>query len=48
MFQTLDEQIETTEGERPTIGARLVRFAGIAIVSVVLFGALYLAIVSFE
>ena len=48
MFQTLDEQIETTEGGRPTNRARLVRFAEIAIISVLLFGGLYLAIVSFE
>jgi hypothetical protein len=48
MFQTLDEQIETTEGGRPKTKECLVRFAVIAIVSVVLFGGLYFAIVSFE
>ena len=48
MFQTLDEQIETTEGGRATIRARLVRFAGIAAILVVLFAGLYFAIVSFE
>jgi hypothetical protein len=48
MFQTIDEQIETTEGARPTTRARLVRFAGIAVILVVLFAALYYAIVSFE
>lgn len=48
MFQTLDEQIETTESGRPTVSARLVRFAGIAAILVVLFAGLYYAIVSFE
>ena len=48
MFQTLDEEIETTEGGRPKTKECLVRFAVIAIVSVVLFGGLYFAIVSFE
>lgn len=48
MFQTLGEQIETTEGGRPTVRARLVRFAGISVILVVLFAGLYYAIVSFE
>jgi hypothetical protein len=48
MFQTIDEQIERTEGGRPTINARLVRFACIAVVLVVFFTGLYFAIVSFE
>jgi len=48
MFQTIDEQIETTEGGHHTPRARLVRFAGIAVILVVLVAALYYAIVSFE
>jgi len=48
MFQTIDEQIETTEGGRPSTTARLVRFASIAAILVVLFAGLYYAIVSFE
>jgi len=48
MFQTLDEQIERTEGGRPTTSARLVRFAEIATVLVCLIGGLYFAIASFE
>lgn len=48
MFQTIDEQIETTEGGRPSVTGRLVRFAGIAAILIVLFAALYYAIVSFE
>jgi len=48
MFQTIDEQIERTEGGRPTISARLVRFAVIAVVLLVFFAGLYFAIVSFD
>lgn len=48
MFQTIDEQIEKTEGGRPTVRARMVRFAGIAAVLGVFVAALYIAIVSFE
>ncbi len=33
-FQTLDEQIATTEGGRPTVRVRLVRFAGIAVIGI--------------
>ena len=48
MFQTLDEEIEMTEGGRPSVRGRLVRFAGIAFILVVFFAGLYFAIVSFE
>ncbi len=48
MFQTLDDQIETTEGGHPSVRARLVRFAEIAVILVVFFAGLYYAIVSFE
>jgi hypothetical protein len=48
MFQTIDEEVERTEGGRPTMSARIARFAGIAVVLVVLFAGLYFAIVSFE
>ena len=48
MFETIDEEIETTAGGRPTLSARLARFAGIALVLVVFVGGLYFAIVSFE
>ena len=48
MFQTIDEQIERTEGGRPTISARLVRFAVISVVLLFFLGGLYFAIVSFE
>jgi hypothetical protein len=48
MFQTIDEEVERTEGGRLTMSARIARFAGIAVVLVVLFAGLYFAIVSFE
>jgi hypothetical protein len=48
MFQTLDEQIETTDGDHATIRARLIRFAEVALILVVLFAGLYFAIRSFE
>jgi hypothetical protein len=48
MFQTLDEQIETTEGGHATIRERLIRFAEVAAVLIVLFAGLYFAIRSFE
>jgi len=48
MFQTIDEEVERTEGGRPTMSARMARIAGIAVVLVVLFAGLYFAIVSFE
>jgi len=48
MFQTIDEQIERTEGGRLTMSARLVRFAVIAVVLLVFFAGLYFAIVSFD
>lgn len=48
MFQTLDEQVDTTEGGPRTASARLARFAVVTVILAVLFAALYLAIVSFE
>jgi len=48
MFQTIDQQIETTEGGPLSIRARFARFAGIAAILIVLVVGLYYAIVSFE
>ena len=48
MFQTIDEQIETTEGGCLSVRARFARFAGITAILIVLFAGLYYAIVSFE
>ena len=48
MFETIDEQIEETEGGPPTARSRMLRFVGIAAVLVAFIGGLYFAIASFE
>jgi len=48
MFGSLDEQIETTEGRHLAVRERLVRLAGVAILSVLMFGGLYLVLVTLE
>lgn len=48
MFHSLDEQIERTEGRHSSASTRLVRYAEAAILSLIVFGMLYLAIVAFE
>lgn len=48
MFDNLDEQIEHTQGAAATQIDRLIRFAGIALLSMFLFGGLYLGIVVLE
>jgi len=48
MFDSLDEQIITTEGTPPTTSQRLFRFLWIAVVTLLVFGGLYLGIVSLD
>ncbi len=48
MFDSLEHEIETTVGGRRTRAEQLVRFAGIVVVSIVVFGALYLVVVALE
>lgn len=48
MFNDLDEQIENTQGDIPTKIERLIRFAGVALLSALLFGGLYLGVVLLE
>ena len=48
MFQTLDEQIEMTEGSQPATGRRMSRLASIAIVAVLIFGGLLCLVFAFE
>lgn len=48
MFDSLDEQIITTEGTHPTTSQRLFRFLWIVIVALLVFGGLYLAVVSLD
>jgi len=48
MFQTLDEQIERTEGGRSLVREHLVRFGSLAAISVILFGGLLFLVVALE
>ena len=44
MFNSLDEQIERGKGRMPTKWERLLQYAGVLLVSTVLFGGLYFGI----
>jgi hypothetical protein len=44
MFNTLDEQIESPKGRSPTQVERLVRYLVVAVLSVLLFGGLFLGV----
>jgi hypothetical protein len=44
MFNNLDEQIEITQGSGPTQVERLVRYLVVAVLSVLLFGGLFLGV----
>jgi hypothetical protein len=44
MFNNLDEQIETTAGETPTQAARVLRYLIVAVLSIILFGGLFLGV----
>lgn len=48
MFNSLQEQIRSTEMEEHTVSERVFRVAGVLAVSVVIFGAVYLAIMLLE
>jgi hypothetical protein len=48
MFESLDEEIESTEGGRPKVSDRLLRYAGVAVLSLIVFGGLCLVIVALE
>ncbi len=48
MFDSLEEEIKTAEGGRPTAMQLALRFVSIALLSVVVLGGLYLAIVALE
>jgi hypothetical protein len=47
MFESLQEEIESTEGRQP-IKERLLRWVGIVVGSAIVFGGLYLAITALE
>ena len=44
MFNSLDEQIERGHGRKSTTWDRLLQYAGVLLVSTVLFGGLYIGI----
>ena len=44
MFNTLEEQIEKTQGAPPSTGAQAIRYVGLFVLSAVVFGVLYVAI----
>ena len=48
MFGSLQEQIECTDGGRPRTSDTLLRFAGIAIIAVLVFGGLCALILGLE
>lgn len=48
MFGSLQEQIESTEGGRPKPMDTLVRFAGVAVLAVLVFGGLCALILALE
>ena len=48
MFHTLQEQIRSTEMGQRTVSEQILRVAGVLAISVVIFGAVSLAIVLLE
>jgi hypothetical protein len=48
MFDSLEDEIQTAEGGRPTTKQRVVRFVSMVVASAVVLGGLYLAIVALE
>ncbi len=48
MFNSLQEQIRSTEMEQRTVSEQVLRVAGVLAISVVIFGAVYLAIMLLE
>jgi len=48
MFDSLEHEIENTQGGRPKTSERLMRFAGIAVIAAVVFGSLCALVISLE
>ena len=44
MFNSLEEQIDKTQGGAPSRGGRAVRYVGLFVLSAIVFAAIYLAI----
>ena len=48
MFQTLDEQIKQSEAETVPASTTVLRYAGIAVITLVIFSGLYMAMMWLE
>jgi hypothetical protein len=48
MFDTLDQQVERTEGGRSEAREHFARFASLVAISIVAFAALFALVVAFE
>lgn len=48
MFQTLDEQIKQSEAEAVPASTTVLRYAGIAVITLVIFCGLYMAMMLLE
>lgn len=48
MFETLDEQIKQTEAEAVPTKTVVLRYLGVGVVTLVIFGALYMAMMFLE
>ncbi len=48
MFETLEEQIDRTEGEHPSTRTRAVRYAGVFVVTAMVAAVLFAAITFLE
>ncbi len=48
MFETLEEQIDKTEGEIPSAGTRAVRYAGVLVITAAVVVLLFAAIAFLE
>ncbi len=44
MFETLEEQIEQTEDSRPSTTQRVLRYIALLLLTVVIFGLLFMAV----
>ncbi len=44
MFETLEQQIESTEGTQLTTKLKLLRYAALFVITTIVFGAMYLAV----
>ena len=48
MFRSLKEQIERTQGQPSGLMSRFIQYAGVLVLSVVVFGLLFLGVTALE